>query len=334
MTTETRVTVAQDRIERAERIRQDLDERDAQLADVLASSHIDLKRFKRVVFQAVSKNPDILECTRESILRSIIEAAGYGLEPTGPYGGAHLVPFKGEATLIIDYRGLVAMALRDGQVADVESRLVFEGDLFEMELGSQPFVRHVPAFARDDPKRGNYRGLYTIVRYRDPAIPPHIDYMTMAEVNVVRDRTRNKGLKGPWADWYDEMAKKTGLRQALKVRAMTGAMAEVLEREDAIEGAPAAPAAQVSERRERLVAGFAPERPGATETPAEVEEAEAEQEAVESGAEALVQAFDGWAATCPSLSPIDGERCSEEDPDHRGVHRQIVDDEVVQTWPR
>ena len=55
---------------------------------------MDIERFKRVALLAVSKNPDLLACSPSSIIRSIIEAAEIGLEPTGSLNRAWLVPFK------------------------------------------------------------------------------------------------------------------------------------------------------------------------------------------------------------------------------------------------
>lgn len=267
MTTETRITVAEERAQKAERIKAGLDARTDALLEVLPSK-MGVERFKRVVAIAISKNPDLYDCTTESLLRSILEAAQDGLEPTGPAGGAHLVPFKNssgqmEAVLIRDYRGLFKMALR-GDVRQIDVDIVHEGDFLELVKGSEPYVRFIPV--RDGKDRGNYQGVYTVLHFKDPATPQAVTYQTIADINKVRDSTRGGGKRGPWADWYDEMVIKTAVRHALKMRATTPEMYEALAREDAVETAWDEPVNRPSERRESLVARIAPERARATET--------------------------------------------------------------------
>jgi recombination protein RecT len=270
MTTETRVTVAQERKAQADRIALELDGQTAALLETIGDV-MSMKRFKRVSLAAVAGNPDLLACTPASVIGAILEAARLGLEPTGPYGGGHLVPYKGVATLIIDYRGLVKMTLRAGEVSDVETRIVYEGDFLELELGNESYVKHIPAVV-SGADRGSYKLVYTMLRFRDASIPPHIDYMTMAEIDQVRDRTPG-ARRGPWVDWYDEMAKKTALRRALKVRATSPEVADVLEREDELgadDGVSGSSAPASSVRRSRLLAavGVAP----AADTPEPVVE--------------------------------------------------------------
>ena len=77
-------------------------------------------RFFRVVFGAILRNPKLVECTRESILQSVMFCAQLGVEPI--LGRAYLIPYenskyvKGEWVKIpecqaqIGYQGLVDLA--------------------------------------------------------------------------------------------------------------------------------------------------------------------------------------------------------------------------------
>lgn len=270
MTTETRVTVAEERAARAERLGGALQARKDTLKQMLGGSDTRVDRFIKVTWYATTKNPDLLDCSLESLVASIMEAADYGLEPTGGFGGAHLIPYKGKATLIVDYRGLVQMALAGGDIVDVETRLVYEGDKLELRLGSDPYVLHVPAPV-DGVERGGYKLVYTMLRFRDPSVPAHIDYMTMVEIDAIRDRTPG-ARKGPWSTDYGEMAKKTALRRALKLRATSPKIAQALEREDELGAGDgvSAPAPAPSERRSRLLAAVG--APALAETPEPVAE--------------------------------------------------------------
>ena len=70
-------------------IREELEARESDLLAVLPAG-MTPDRFIRVSLLAVSKNKDLLRCTPGSIIRSIIEAAEIGLEPTGSLNRAWL----------------------------------------------------------------------------------------------------------------------------------------------------------------------------------------------------------------------------------------------------
>jgi len=189
-------------------------------------------RFKRVVIQAVTKNPDLASCTPASVIQSVLEAAAMGLEPTGSAGGAHLVPYnvnvarRGEpdrwekrAQLIPDFRGVVAMVTRpapDGTPSDVlsvESRLVKEGDDFAITYGSgETTVTHVPSLSATRSAKPTTH-VYAVARLRSGGAIT--DVMDRAEVERIRNR--GKGRKSsPWDTDWDEMARKTLARRICK----------------------------------------------------------------------------------------------------------------------
>jgi recombination protein RecT len=49
-------------------------------------------RLLRIVFSSTMKNPKLLDCTRESILQSVMQCAQLGLEPI--LGRAYLIPYE------------------------------------------------------------------------------------------------------------------------------------------------------------------------------------------------------------------------------------------------
>src|SRR5699024_12861013 len=70
--------------------------------------HITPERMIRVALTAMTKQPDLLYCTRHSIIEAVMTAGQLGLMPDSVLGEAYLIPFnnkrKGvkEAQLIID----------------------------------------------------------------------------------------------------------------------------------------------------------------------------------------------------------------------------------------
>jgi len=155
------------------------------------------------------RNPRILECSPNSVLNCVVVASGLGLALNGR-GGAYLVPFKNrgkyEATLIPDYRGLMDLAYRSGQVKSITAECVYERDTFEYEYGAAPKLRHVPLL---NGARGSLIAAYAVA-LMDNGIP-QFAILSTEQINAHRDRSRASG-NGPWVTDYDAMAKKTAIK--------------------------------------------------------------------------------------------------------------------------
>lgn len=183
--------------------------------------HMTPDRFARVALTALTRNPKLLDCTRESLLRCLMDCSALGIEPNGR--DAHLIPYKTECTLIIDYKGLIALARRSGEVALIWAELVKEGDSFDWKNG---VVTHGIDWRRD---RGQSQAVYSYVKFKDGSEDWNV--MTLAEVESVRKRSRSKDA-GPWVSDYDEMAKKTAIRRHSKRLTLSPEFADALDKDD------------------------------------------------------------------------------------------------------
>lgn len=279
--TATALTVV-DRVEQSPVVMQ-LDASSQALVDLLPDAAA-AARFRRVVIQALVKNPELLECTPESVVVSVFEAAAQGLEPTGAAGGAHLVPFnvnvgtkqnprwEKRAQLIPDYRGVIRLVTKEpSEVSALEARVVKEGDDFEYALGTDAFVRHVPKL---DPGRSDRATthVYAIARLKSGASIP--DVMDRAEIERIQKRGRQRDFS-PWATDWDEMAKKTMIKRIAKNLPVRPEVRTILMREDEPEptAAPAVPAgpSRVARLAERLAPVATPEVQVEPTEPAEPE---------------------------------------------------------------
>lgn len=185
--------------------------------------HIRGDRMIRVVLAAMQNNQEILKCTPESILLSIMRAASMGLEPDGgPLGQGYLVPFWNskkrckECQFIPGYRGLIKMARNSGEIADVSADVAYEADFFEYSMGLDPTLEHRRNDQVADP--GPLKYAYAIARFRDGnkkfVVMNQREIEEIKEVSASRDREGN--LIGPWCDWEAEMWKKTVVRRLCK----------------------------------------------------------------------------------------------------------------------
>lgn len=119
-----------------------LDKYKGQIANALPK-HISPDRMVRLTMTAFSQSRSLQDCDLHSIFGSVIVAAQLGLE-IGVGGQGYLVPYKGKATFVPGWRGLVDLVSRAGR-ATVWTGAAYRGDEFEWALGDRPFVKHRPS---------------------------------------------------------------------------------------------------------------------------------------------------------------------------------------------
>lgn len=289
----------------------------AEIAKVLPK-HLTPERMIRVAITATMKTPKLLQCTADSLTRCMLDCSALGLEPDGRR--AHLIPFEDKrnnvtiCTLIIDYKGLVELAMRSGLVSHLYADVVREGDLFEYSLGE--IKVHVPWFLRRDSDKpaeaGQDIAVYAFARMTSGASA--VAVMSVDEVYSIRDNSQGwqafkKGYtkKNPWdpSDWVSEqeMKKKTALRRLCKVLPLSPEFRDAVEKDDeedpiakAVNVTPAAPLFQ------------APAIPAPEPDPQPATEQEPQQPAPEPDAEV------------PSPSPLDEKRMTIRDAfEHDGM---------------
>jgi len=193
------------------------------------------ERLIRVLLGACQRNPELLECTPHSLAYAMLEAASLGFTPGDVLGYTYLVPYrhgaKKEATLIVGYKGLIQLAYQSPVVAAVDAGVVCDGDEFEYELGTQPYVRHRKGpghMATED----NVTFAYAVVQLKD-AKWPVVEVLTRAQIDERRKRSRARS--GPWFTDFGAMCQKTALRAALTLIPKTVGMEVALAREHAAE---------------------------------------------------------------------------------------------------
>lgn len=69
-----------------------------------------------------------------------------------------------EAQVIVGYRGMIQLAYRSGQVANIEPFIVYENDNFEWIAGSNAQIIHKPKWGGE---RGKITGYYIVVTMKD-----------------------------------------------------------------------------------------------------------------------------------------------------------------------
>ena len=224
----------------------DLEKRAAEFRKALPS-HISPDKLQRTIMTAAQNNPDLLTADRQSLITSCMKAAQDGLLPDGRE--AALVIFmtseKGRdgqwhkrklAQYMPMVYGLRKKIVQSGEVVSLQTGLVYrkemEGGAFLYEVGMEPPIRHRPMLdlAPEDLTDDKIVAAYSIAKMKDGTVS--VEVMRRGEIDKVRESSQTgatrdrKGqarqLKGPWADWFGEMARKTVMRRHSKTLPMSG----------------------------------------------------------------------------------------------------------------
>ncbi len=192
----------------------------AQVQNALPT-HLKPDRFIRIALTALTKTPKLMECSQESFFQALLDLSQLGLEPDGRR--AHLIPYGKTVKLIVDYKGLVELAMQTGNVSNIHADLVCENDVFEYDRGE--IKTHKIDFKKP---RGNAYAAYAICRFKDGTEKTEV--MTRDDVESIRKRSQ-AGTSGPWVTDWNEMAKKTAFRRLSKWIPLSPEQRDALEKD-------------------------------------------------------------------------------------------------------
>lgn len=193
--------------------------------------HLTADRFIRVAINATLRSPKLLNCNKESFFRALMDLSSYGLEPDGRR--AHLIPFGSEVQLIIDYKGLVELVRRSGDVSYIHADVVYEGDEWEFRYGTEAKLVHRPNLEKRGKADARVVAVYSFVKLRDGSE----DFMVLSPAEVEAVRRRSKAANnGPWVTDWAEMAKKTAFRRHSKWLPLSSEARDAVERDEEFSG--------------------------------------------------------------------------------------------------
>lgn len=187
-------------------------------------THLKPERFIRVAITALTRTPKLHDCTPESFFKCLLDLSAMGLEPDGRR--AHLIPYGNQCTLIVDYKGIVELVRRSGEISYIHCDVVYDGDDFAYEYGSGAFLRHRPDL---EGKRERKKATYSFVKMRDGS--EDFIVWSMGQVEAIKARSKASG-SGPWKTDFDEMAKKSVFRNHSKWLPFSPELREKIEHDD------------------------------------------------------------------------------------------------------
>jgi len=192
--------------------------------------HMRPERLVRIALTCIRTTPELANCTQESFLGALFTAAQIGIEPVA--GQAYILPFNNsrkkadgswhsvkEAQFILGYKGLAALFYRHEKAVQLSWGVVYVGDDFTYEYGTDPKLRHIPAIK----DRGAVTGYYVVAHLANGGKP----FMYMSREDCLdhgrkhsKTFDKKKGEfyeKSPWRTSEEPMCLKTVLIQLGKL---------------------------------------------------------------------------------------------------------------------
>lgn len=166
------------------------------------------------IVQAIQEAPD-------TFLNAMMACVHLDLMPNTPEQLAFIIPFQNrqknrmEVQFQVGYKGLKELALRSGQIMTLNAELVFEGDQFEVTLGTERTLVHKPDY---DVDRTDYKLVthaYATAKLANGESTFHV--MTRKEIDKVQATAQAKTTDAPWVKWPEAQARKTVLKAFTKV---------------------------------------------------------------------------------------------------------------------
>ncbi|EUL68091.1 hypothetical protein P838_02426 [Enterobacter hormaechei] len=171
-------------------------------------------QFAIQLFQRNQKLAETAIANPTSAQNAIINVAAVGISLNPASKLAYLVPRDGMVCLDISYMGLLHIAQSAGVIKWGQCKLVHASDDYEtLGLDKAPAHKYNPFATPDD--RGAVIGGYCTVKTADG------DYLTeemsLAEIEEIRKVSKaGTSPKGPWVNFWSEMARKTIVKRAYK----------------------------------------------------------------------------------------------------------------------
>lgn len=190
--------------------------------------HLTADRFMRVAMTTLTRVPKLAQCDQASFFQALLTCSQLGIEPDGRR--AHLIPFDNrkagivECQLIVDYKGLVELVLRSGNVSKIHADVVCDNDVFDYDMGE---VKQHKIDLRKP--RGEPYAAYAFCQFKDGTRAAAL--MSKEEIEAIRKRSRAGG-SGPWVTDWAEMAKKTVFRRLSKWLPLSPEQRDIIEADD------------------------------------------------------------------------------------------------------
>lgn len=174
--------------------------------------------------RAVASNYQLKDCTPQSLLNCVIDAAKRGLMIGGPEKHCAVVPFQTKgggtsAVLICQWQGKSFLWQRAGAIKKLFANVVYEGDQFELLSGDEDRIVHLPDYRAERSvawlnSLDNIVGAYAIAWLPNgERVHRFISRSQIKRIMEAVKRKNNGALGFGWNDWLPEMCAKSAIHR-------------------------------------------------------------------------------------------------------------------------
>lgn len=194
------------------------------------------ERFTRMAISAINNTPELRKCTPISFIAALMNAAQLGLEPNTPLGQAYLIPYNNKNKSVVEcqfqlgYKGMIDLAYRTNQVQIIQAQIVREYDKFEYQYGLNSDLIHVPA--TDD--RGEITYIYGLFKLTNGGYGFEVSSKADMEAFAERYSKTSGSCYSPWSTNFEDMAKKTVIKRALKYAPISADFQKALSMDESV----------------------------------------------------------------------------------------------------
>jgi len=167
------------------------------------------ERIIQISTSIIAESDNLKTCSTRSIVGAVLSASLVRLDPTPELGLVYFIPRKGKCCFEIGYQGWITLMLRNPNVSHIYAYCVRENDKFEVRLGLEPSIIHVPNLD----KPGALKYVYAVAHLANGQRV--FRYLNQAQIEARRDRSEAKDSKySPWNDkvLVEEMWGKVGIK--------------------------------------------------------------------------------------------------------------------------
>jgi recombination protein RecT len=188
------------------------------------SGHLTPDRMIQMAATHIARNPQIAECTAQSLMGAVLQASLLDFKPIAALGECYFVPYNNkvkqadgrevwrkEVQFQIGYKGWMTLARRCRRIKSFYAHPVYEGDEFSYELGLQQTMRHQPCG-----RIGKVTHAYAVAHIEDA--DPVFVVLTREQIEHLRLKNAHQKAdpSGAWKTDYAAMACAKAVKQLIK----------------------------------------------------------------------------------------------------------------------
>lgn len=208
-------------------------------------AHVEFDKFQGMVINTVVNNPKLLECSQQSLIKSVIDSADVGLSINPTMREADILPVWSPRGMVAQFRpraiGYMKLARQSGEITHISAHEVYEHDHFDYEYGLNENLVHKPLKTGD---RGAITHGYCVWTLKDGTK----GFEVIDRIRIDKSRAASEGWKyaikegktnSVWHLHEGEMVRKTAVRAASKYFPMSNeseAFLRAMRMEDSIDG--------------------------------------------------------------------------------------------------